>query len=674
MILAKKSDCFEYPARQYPPSKLDQYIFKVVLMKNSSLFINFSFKTFFALLITLICFQANVSKAQSSIFDTSSSSLFSNDDEFLRVDQAFIFNFNQEENQLHISFDISEGYYLYREQFKFTSENARFSEIALPQGIEHEDEFFGVQQIYNSPLSFTLNIEQADENSVFTVRYQGCADKGLCYPPTKKQIALDEVLELAKRHESAAIVSALNNKDGNETLTTKEKKVSVSEQHQLANMLKQDSLLLTLIAFFLGGLLLAFTPCVFPMYPILTGIIVGASNNDGKPLTTKKAFTLSFFYVQGMAITYTLLGVVVALAGAQFQAMFQHHYVLIALSILFVFLALSMFGVFNLALPASWQNYLNNLSNKQKGGSIVGVIMMGVISGLVASPCTTAPLTGALLYISQTGDIVLGASALYALSLGMGIPLLLLGSSGGKLLPKAGAWMNIIKNIFGLLLLAVPIFLLERFIPEIASEALWAILILAAASYLYVANINTVINNQPKSFGFGLRSLIIFLMLFFGANMLFQLFIDNNTTANSPSNNGINNASQVVESNQQIKIQHFTKIDSLQTLKEAVAQANSEGKTIMLDLYADWCVACKEFERYTFPTLQVQQALSTSVLLQIDLTETGSTNSIEIMKHFNIFGLPSILFFNLQGEELSLQRVTGFMEADQFATHIKTIF
>ena len=227
-------------------------------------------------------------------------------------------------------------------------------------------------------------------------------------------------------------------------------------------MLKQDSLWLTLVAFFIGGLLLSFTPCVFPMYPILTGIIVG----QGNKLTTKKAFTLSFFYVQGMAITYTILGIVVALAGAQFQAAFQAPAVLIALSILFLFLALSMFGLFNLALPSSWQNKLNDMSNSQKGGSIFGVVCMGIISGLVASPCTTAPLTGALLYISQTGDIVLGASALYALSLGMGLPLLILGSSGGKLLPKAGAWMNIIKNIFGLLLLAVPIFLLERIVPD----------------------------------------------------------------------------------------------------------------------------------------------------------------------------------------------------------------
>ena len=389
------------------------------------------------------------------------------------------------------------------------------------------------------------------------------------------------------------------------------------------------------------------------MYPILTGIIVG----QGKALTTKKAFTLSFFYVQGMAVTYTLLGIVVALAGAQFQAIFQHPFVLIALSILFIFLALSMFGVFNLALPASWQNKLNNLSNKQKGGSITGVVMMGVISGLVASPCTTAPLTGALLYISQTGDVFLGASALYALSLGMGLPLLILGSSGGKLLPKAGAWMNIIKNVFGLLLLAVPIFLLERIIPEVASQALWALLVLGAASYFYVSNINS----NSRGFWFGARSLIIFLMLFVGANMAYQLVAPNQDLP-------------LAKSNSAQKTQHFTQVKTLAELQAAVTQANAQGKTVMLDLYADWCIACKEFEKYTFPDSKVQQALANSVLLQIDLTDTGTKKSITLMEHFNVFGLPSILFFDLQGKELSQQRITGFMGAEEFSAHINTIF
>lgn len=621
-------------------------------MKNSSPIVNLfsrqNLHLMFVLLFALVFFQPFVSHAQQSIFDTSDSSLFSNDNEFLDVEEAFVFNFDQQNDQLNISFDISEGYYLYRHQFKFKSDNAVIAEVTLPKGVDHEDEFFGVQQIYLQALSFNIDIKSVDADASITISYQGCAEKGLCYPPTKKTISLNKLIS-----------SVPNDNVENADLTVKTSD-TVSEQHQLADMLKQESLLLTLIAFFVGGLLLSFTPCVFPMYPILTGIIVGAGKELSSPLTTKKAFTLSFLYVQGMAITYTLLGIVVALAGAQFQAMFQHPIVLIALSILFIFLALSMFGVFNLALPASLQNKLNNLSNKQKGGSATGVIMMGVISGLVASPCTTAPLTGALLYISQTGDVILGASALYALSLGMGLPLLILGSSGGKLLPKAGAWMNIIKNVFGLLLLAVPIFLLERFIPAIASQALWAVLVLGSATYFYVANQNSV-SGKAKGFAYGLRSLLVFLMMFVGANMAYKLIM--------PSHHNVASNSSL-----ETEIQHFTNVTSLDELSATVKEANAQGKTVMVDLYADWCIACKEFEQYTFPAENVQKALSNSVLIQIDLTDTGTEQNVALMEHFNVFGLPSILFFDLNGNELSQQRVTGFMGADEFSAHVNAIF
>jgi len=604
-------------------------------------------------MLTAFTFLPATAQEKQSIFDVSSSSLFSNDDEFLKVDQAFTFNFYQKNNLLKVSFDIAPGYYLYRHQFKFKGKDVNFTQVTLPNGIDHEDEFFGVQKIFTEQLSFTINLEHVNSDANIKITYQGCAEKGLCYPPTSQVIELSEIDASGGSPFNPTSLSQSNeaNAAQKQNITPK------SEQHQLADMLKQDSLLLTLVAFFLGGLLLSFTPCVFPMYPILTGIIVG----QGKQLTTKKAFTLSFFYVQGMAVTYTLLGIVVALAGAKFQAVFQHPVVLIGLSILFIFLALSMFGVFNLALPASWQNKLNNISNKQKGGSITGVLMMGVISGLVASPCTTAPLTGALLYISQTGDVILGASALYALSLGMGLPLLILGSSGGKLLPKAGAWMNIIKNIFGLLLLAVPVFLLERFIPETASQALWALLILASASYFYVTNQNhaeaKADNKEGKGFWYGLRSLIIFLMLFFGANLAYQLIFPSKNIA-------------------VIDAQHasFKQVSTLAELNNEVALANKQGKTVMVDLYADWCIACKEFEKYTFIDKEVQKALSNSVWLQIDMTEFDSINNAELVKHYNILGLPSILFFDLQGNELAKQRTTGFMNATEFTAHIQSIF
>jgi thiol:disulfide interchange protein DsbD len=610
--------------------------------------------TVFWLILTSLCFATTpLANAQESIFNTPTS-LFSNDNEFLKVDDAFIFDFHQQKNKLEVSFNIADGYYLYRHQFKFTSENATIVPVNLPEGERYEDEFFGVQQIFTGQLAFTIDITQAQSNANVTIRYQGCAKKGLCYPPTKKTVEVNEVNQIAASTNNAKnILSALgtNNEDEINTQSASFKSnANSSEQHQLADMLKSDSVWLTLAAFFVGGLLLSFTPCVFPMYPILTGIIAG----QGEKLSTKRAFALSFAYVQGMAVTYTLLGIVVAIAGAQFQAMFQHPIVLIALSLLFIFLALSMFGTFNLALPSSWQNKLNQLSSNQKGGSYFGVLMMGAISGLVASPCTTAPLTGALLYISQSGDILLGASALYALSLGMGLPLLVLGSSGGKLLPKAGNWMNVIKNVFGLLLLAVPIFLLERFLPLIVIDILWVLLILATAGYFYTLN-----QASAKTFGFGLRSILIFLVFFIGANKAYQLVypVTNNALV-SP----------------QIELRGFEYVNNLTEMNQAIATANAQGKTVMVDLYADWCIACKEFEEYTFFEAKVQKALANAVLLQIDLTDTGSKDSIELMSKFEIFGLPSILFFDLTGNELSQRRVTGFMGADEFSAHVDKTF
>lgn len=604
------------------------------------------------MLLTVLTVNVPAANAQQSIFDTSSSSLFSNDDEFLKVDQAFVFDFFQRKQNLEVTFNIQPGYYLYRHQFKITAENATIEVPELPSGIDHEDEFFGVQKIFTEQLSFNIRIVEAAENASITIRYQGCAEKGLCYPPTKQKVTIDAISAdeaAVSKADNQSVLNALSTTEG-ESSTANAATTESSEQFELVDMLKSDSLALTLLAFFTGGLLLSFTPCVFPMYPILTGIIVGQGDN----LSTKRAFSLSFFYVQGMAITYTVLGIVVALAGAQFQAMFQHPAVLIALSVLFIFLALSMFGLFNLALPSSWQNKLNNMSNKQEGGSYTGVVSMGAISGLVASPCTTAPLTGALIYISQTGDIALGASALYALSLGMGLPLLVLGSSGGKILPKAGNWMNVIKNIFGLLLLAVPIFLVERFIPAEATSALWALLVMATATYFYVANANS-----EKNFWHGARTLVIFFAFFVGANNLYQVFMPNTAQVTA------------TEAHQE---KAFVHVNNLAELNTAIATANADGQTVMLDLYADWCVACKEFEEYTFPTPEVQSALANSVLIQIDLTETGSDSSIELMEEFDVFGLPSILFFDLQGNELSNRRVTGFMQPQPFAEHVITTF
>ncbi len=552
-----------------------------------------------------------------------------NETEFLKVEQAFAFSSQQENDILHINFDIAPGYYLYKEKLKIKFKNAKYDIFVLPEGEIHQDEFFGEQAVYRQHLAFDIKLTETSADAQFLIRYQGCADAGLCYPPKKHTLTLTPVTD------NSTVIQE----------TTKNTPANSSEQFQLENVLSGDSLLWSLAVFFVIGIGLSFTPCVFPMYPILTGMIVG----QGDKLSTKKAFTLSFFYVQGMAITYTLLGVVVAFAGLQFQAAFQHPIVLISLSVLFVFLALSMFGIFNLSMPSSWQTKLNQLSNSQKGGSLIGVIMMGVISGLVASPCTTAPLTAALLYIAKSGDLVLGASALYALSLGMGLPLIILGTSGGKLLPKAGNWMNIIKNIFGFLLLMVPVFLLERILPELVSQLLWIVLLLAFATYLYVNN-----TKGKSDLWYGARSLVIFLMLFTGAKQGYEL-------AFGPSVSQVHSESK----------NHFKKVASLAELNQQIKIANAAGKTVLVDLYADWCIACKEFEKYTFFEPAPQKELENTVLLQIDLTDPATDSNVEIWEHFNILGLPSILLFDLQGNEYESARITGFMNAEQFTAHLK---
>lgn len=603
-------------------------------------------KHFFSLLLLFSTMFVSYAHAnmQESIFDSSASSLFSNEQDFLPPDRAFNFNFEQSQNTVVISFDIVEGYYLYKKQFSFDGKNVTVNEVELPQGIEHEDEFFGIQEIYEQPLSFTVNLKDMGNNAQLMVRFQGCAKKGLCYPPEIKTI--DLVTPSASSADIFAAMS-LNKANENPPTSTNDNSPAAqsSEQHKLASLLQSDNLWWTLAAFFIGGLLLSFTPCVFPMYPILTGIIVGQKQG----LTTNRAFALSFTYVQGMAVTYTLLGIVVALAGAKFQAMFQHPAVLISLSVLFIFLAFSMFGVFNLNLPASWQQKLNNISNSQKAGSYGGVFSMGAISGLVASPCTTAPLTGALLYISQSGDVALGAAALYALSLGMGLPLLILGSSGGKLLPKAGPWMETIKVIFGFLLLTVPVFLLERILPSNIAFSLSIIILLSASAYFIVLSIK-LSNVTKKLFSGGIVIASTFLLGY----QLAQYY-------------------QVLPT-QQADTKAFTYVNNLTELNAVIAEANADGETVMVDLYADWCIACKEFEHKTFPVPVVQKALANTRLVQIDLTDTGSPSSVELMKHFDVFGLPSILFFNLEGQEVSQRRVTGFMAANEFAQHIENTF
>jgi thiol:disulfide interchange protein DsbD len=571
--------------------------------------------------------------------------LFADEPEFLQVDEAFQFDFAQQGDQVTLSWKIADGYYLYKKQFKTVVKQAEIGVPVFPVAEQVEDEFFGLSDVFRGQLDITYPIISSVRNGIVKIRYQGCADAGLCYPPTTKEVFLNQV-------GTTPIIESAQEIQKTTVETTSQ--LPVSEQFELASLLSSEqSLLITLLLFLGLGIGLAFTPCVFPMYPILSGIVIG----QGKTISTSRAFTLSFVYVQGMAITYSLLGLIVASAGVQFQAGLQHPAILIVLIVIFVLLAVVMFGAYELQLPSSWQEKLNAMSNKQTSGSYLGVLAMGAISGLVASPCTTAPLTGILLFIAQSGDLVLGFSALYVLSLGMGIPLILFGITGGKLLPKAGNWMNVVKVTFGFMMLAVAIMFVERLVSHIATDFAWALLGLMTFTYFYVMN-----QNSPVSFFKGLRAFLIFIGLFVSAGYGYQTF------------NGIGQSSVQGQSNKNaLAHPEFLKVSNMEDFNQALAEANAQGQTVMIDLYADWCVACKEFEKYTFPDSQVVAALSGTVLMQIDLTDNTDSN-IAFQEHFSVLGLPTILFFDTQGQELSRARVTGFMRAEPFAQHVTRLF
>lgn len=593
--------------------------------------------TFFALLFTTV--------ASAQLSDNNMDDLFSDEPSFLPVEEAFVFDFSQKGDTLVVRFDIADGYYLYKKQFKVSTKNATLGEPAFPPAEQIEDEFFGISDVFYNTVSFSYPITETVQDGVVKLRYQGCASAGLCYPPTTKVIYLNEI-------QGASVTGELS---GGETQASQTSEQTVSEQYDLANLLQSDeNLPLTLLLFLALGIGLAFTPCVFPMYPIVSGIVIG----QGKDIKMSRAFTLAFVYVQGMAIMYSLLGLVVASAGVQFQASLQSPYILGTFIVVFVALAAAMFGAYEIQLPSKWQEKVSGMSNAQQRGSLVGVFVMGILSGLIASPCTTAPLTGVLIFIAQSGDMTLGFLALYALSLGMGIPLIIFAMTGGKLLPKAGNWMNIIKTTFGFMLLAVAIVFVERLWNSDYSMLLWSALGLGAFSYYQVVN-------QPSAatFAKGVRSLVIFLGLFISAmlgyNALFGQSSGHYETAGTSAGATSKPASHPT----------FMVVKDLEDFEQKLAAANAEGKSVIVDLYADWCVACKEFEKYTFVDPAVVDALSNTVWMQIDLTDNTPTN-LAFQDAFDVLGLPTILLFDEAGNELIKARVTGFMKAEPFAQHV----
>lgn len=571
--------------------------------------------------------------------------LFSEQPEFLKEEEAFQFDFIQNGDQLEVNFVIAEGYYLYKKQFKTVNKNVELGEPTFPQGVEIEDEFFGLSEVFFEQANITYPITYAKQDGSVKLRYQGCAEAGLCYPPTVRVIYLNEV------------GTPTGSADAQQST---DEPAAVSQQFDLADRLSSDDgMALTLLLFLALGIGLAFTPCVFPMYPILSGIVIG----QGKQIKTSRAFTLSFVYVQGMAITYSILGLIVASAGVKFQAALQHPAILIVLIAIFVLLALVMFGAYELQLPSKWQEKLNGLSNDQKSGSLFGVFVMGMISGLVASPCTTAPLTGILLFIAQSGDLLLGFVSLYALSIGMGIPLIIFGMTGGKLLPKAGNWMNVVKVTFGFMMMAVAILFVERLWISVWTDIMYAVLGFATFTYFFVMNQNTAVTLLK-----GVRTFVIF------AGLIGSAFYGYNAVAPSAgqTSTGITLSPNSTVTLNEKGHPEFMIVKDLADFEAKLGRAVADGNSVMVDLYADWCVACKEFEKYTFPDPAVIDALSNTVWMQIDLTDNTPT-SIEFQEAFSVLGLPTILFFDKTGSELKSARVTGFMKAEPFAQHVQRV-
>ncbi|MCT8648921.1 protein-disulfide reductase DsbD [Glaesserella parasuis] len=553
----------------------------------------------------------------STFYLPATASLFSSQPKFLPGDQAFAFSSQQQADQLQLAWQIADGYYLYKKEIAISSNNAKLGEPQFPTAERYQDEFFGEVEIYRNQLTIPVALE-ANATGQVLVRYQGCT-KGFCYPPEEVTLDLQAATSADNVAKNTADVTAIS--------VAQPK----AEQNQLAETLAENRL--AIFWFFVLGLGLAFTSCVLPMLPLLSAIVIGSKQRPN----SLRAFLLSLSYVQGMAVTYTLLGLLVAAIGLPFQVALQSPPVLIGLSLLFILLAMSIFGLFTLQLPHRWQQKLNQLSQQQQGGSFFSVFVMGMIAGLVASPCTSAPLSGALLYVAQSGDLLTGGLALYLLALGMGIPLMLVTLFGNRILPKSGDWLLKVKTLFGFVMLALPVFLLSRVLPTFIEPLLWSALAIAFLLWL---------NEQCNSLN-GWKKVLRLLVL---------------ATLVVASKPWLDLAWQPTLANQ-TQSNHFKRIHSLAELEQQLAA--NKGKKVMLDLYADWCVACKEFEKYTFVDPKVQAKLAEMAVLQIDMTKNSREND-ELMKHFQVLGLPTILFFDEQGRELSQSRVTGFMQAGDF--------
>lgn len=569
----------------------------------------------------------------------------------LPPEQAFVFEaIALSPTELLARWTMPKGYYLYRDKTVFSvaeSSGVRLGKPRWPAGVLHKDEHFGEVTVYFDQVELPISLSRSSGEAAklrLTAEFQGCEDNGVCYPIMTRTAEPD--LAAATPAQLAAAKTLVDGELAAQAAATPEDR---SEEQVLAARLSEGRLV-ALLWFFGFGLLLAFTPCVFPMLPILSGIIAGAGEN----VSTRRAFVLSAVYVLASTVIFTIAGVIAGLAGANLQAAFQQPWILISFALLFVLLALSMFGFYELQLPTALQNRITALSNRQQGGSLAGVAVMGVLSALIVGPCVAPPLAAAVLYISQTRDPLLGGLALFALSLGMGAPLIVAGTAAGKLLPRAGAWMDSIKAVFGVSFLALAIWMLARVLDPVWTMLLIGALAIACGVYL------GALERLPDGAS-GWRRLwksLGVILLIGGAAQLVGALAGSGDPLQPLKGLGGGGAAAPTHL-------PFRPVKSVVDLERELAA----GKPVMLDFYADWCVSCKEMEKFTFTKPAVHAALEGRTLLKADVTANDETDQA-LLKHFGLFGPPATIFFGADGQERRGQRLIGFEGADKFVARV----
>ena len=590
------------------------------------------------------------------------------DDEILHPDEAFILLAKLDANNIiQTNILLADHIYLYRDKIQIAlvdGDGHSLGAISVPRGKKKNDEFLGPTEVIYDQVNVSIPlISQANASSklVLSYKYQGCVEERICYPPITKYLDIDAGEGLIQVVNEITDGGSISPTAGDTTVAAAQ--TSMSEQDQFAQLLKDESLLLIVSLFFLAGIGLTFTPCVFPMIPILSSIIAG----QGSSITTSKAFSLSLVYVLSMAATYAVAGAIVGYYGAEFniQIWFQDPVILSTFAAVFVLLSLSMFGFYELQMPNAIQSRLTAISNGQQGGTLLGVGLMGLFSAIIVGPCITAPLVGALIFISQTQDWQLGGLALFALGLGMGVPLLLIGTSAGKLLPRAGGWMDSVKAVFGVVLLGVAIWLLERILPVNVTMLLIAALLIASAIYMGALD---ALSDTATGWRRLFKSLGL-LILIYGVAYLIGAAAGSNDLI-QPLRGLAATSGNAPQSQQHLV---FRQIKGRQGLQLALNDSIQQQRGTMLDFYADWCISCKEMEKYAFTNAKVLAALEDINTLQADVTDNDSIDT-ELMSSLGIYGPPAILFFDSSGREIRNRRVVGEMSGEQFAAHVAATY